>query len=183
MDRQLSMSNVNLGLLEFTNEYFDAPSSNSQYLFETDSVPFLQMVLKGSVDYYAEYANMGFYSDIALLKMAEYGMYPSFFVMDADNSKLKDTPLEDYYSLAFSDWSDVISKSYKFLNKILSKTEGAKIIQHSVLDKGLVKIKYDNGIDIYINYFGENKQIDNITFPGKSAAVKEGSHEIEFIRP
>lgn len=183
MDRQLSMSNVNLGLLEFTNEYFDAPSSNSQYLFETDSVPFLQMVLKGSVDYYAEYANMGFYSDIALLKMAEYGMYPSFFVMAADNSKLKDTPLEDYYSLAFSDWFDVISKSYKFLNKILSKTEGAKIIQHRVLDKGLVKIKYDNGIDIYINYFGENKQIDNITFPGKSAAVKEGSHEIEFIRP
>ena len=38
-------------------EYFDIPVVNSQYLFETDTVPFLQIILKGHIDYYAPYAN------------------------------------------------------------------------------------------------------------------------------
>ena len=42
------------------DSYLDIPMSNSQYIFETDSVPFLQMVLKGAMDYYVPYRNLGF---------------------------------------------------------------------------------------------------------------------------
>ena len=94
MEQSVALSRVNSYLWKYTDEYFDIPTSCSQYLFETDTVPFLQIVLKGSMDYYAPYANQGFYTTESILKMAEYGCYPSFMVTASDNHSLTDTPLE-----------------------------------------------------------------------------------------
>lgn len=136
----------------YTDEYTNIPLKNSQYLFETDSVPFLQIVLKGSIDYYAPYANQGFYNQTNKLKMIEYGAYPSFIVMSEDNEKLIDTPLEDYFSLNYNDWSGVLREVYEYVNGALKEVEGCQIVAHKILDTGVAAVIYDNGKTIYINY-------------------------------
>ena len=76
----------NLYMLKYAEKITDIPMSSSQYVYETDSVPFVQMVLRGSVDYYAPYSNLGFYSEASILKMIEYGACPSFMVMGAEST-------------------------------------------------------------------------------------------------
>ncbi len=165
-------SQPNVYLWKYADEIYDMPVSNSQFLYETDSVPFLQMVLKGSIDYYAPYSNRGFYSNDCILKMIEYGMYPSFMLMDADNTELYKTPLEEYYSLNFEDWKKTISEVYNTVNSALSAVEGSEIVDYTVLKSGIVKVDYSNGVSIYVNYTGADYVSGNVT-------VKAGGYSVE----
>lgn len=165
-------SQPNVYLWKYADEIYDMPVSNSQYLYETDSVPFLQMVLKGSIDYYAPYSNRGFYSNDCILKMIEYGMYPSFMLMDADNTELYKTPLEEYYSLNFDDWKNTILDVYNTVNSALSAVEGSEIVDYTVLKSGVVKVDYSNSISIYVNYTGADYVSGNVT-------VKAGGYSVE----
>ncbi len=164
----------NLYLVKYASEIVDIPISNSQYVYETDSVPFLQMVLRGSVDYYAPYSNQGFYSNASILKMIEYGAYPSFIVMGENNFSLNDTPLENYFSLNFGDWEDRILNVYDKVNGALSSVKGQAIVGHCVEAEGVYCTNYENGVDIYVNYNDEEYvTAEGITVPAGGYTVEE----------
>ena len=164
----------NLYMLKYASKIIDIPVSGSQYIYETDSVPFLQIVLRGSVDYYTPYSNLGFYSDASVLKMIEYGAYPSFMVMAEDNFSISDTPLENYFSLNYQDWKVKIESVYKDVNATLSKVKGAEIIDHEVVAEGIYKTSYANGVSIYVNYTGEDYVTEGgVTVPECGYAVEE----------
>jgi len=164
----------NLYLLKYASKIVDIPVSNSQYVYETDSVPFLQMVLRGSVEYYAPYANQGFYSNASILKMIEYGAYPSFMVMEADNFALNDTPLENYFSLNFSDWEERIENVYAKVNDALKAVNAAEIVSHHVEAEGVYCTTYDNGVSIYVNYNNEDYVTEEgISIPAGGYVVEE----------
>lgn len=164
----------NLYMLKYASKIIDIPVSGSQYIYETDSVPFLQMVLRGSVDYYAPYSNLGFYSEASVLKMIEYGAYPSFMVMGADNFSISDTPLENHFSLNYGDWKDRIEGVYKDVNEALSKVKGASITGHKVVAEGVYVTDYENGTSIYVNYnHDEYVTEEGVTVPGCGFAVEE----------
>ena len=164
----------NLYLVKYASEIVDIPMSSSQYVYETDSVPFLQMVLRGSVDYYAPYSNQGFYSNASILKMIEYGAYPSFIVMGADNFSLNDTPLENYFSLNYKDWDEKIQSVYKKVNEALSGVKGQAIVGHMVEAEGVYCTTYENGTNIYVNYNDkEYVTKEGVTIPAGGYAVEE----------
>lgn len=164
----------NLYMLKYAEKITDVPMSNSQYIYETDSVPFLQMVLRGSVDYYAPYSNLGFYSNASILKMIEYGAYPSFMVMGADNFAISDTPLENHFSLNFEDWEEKIYDVYGNVNEALSKVKGASITKHSVVAEGVYETAYNNGVRIYVNYNNEEFVTEEgVTVPACGYVVEE----------
>lgn len=164
----------NLYLVKYASEIVDIPVSNSQYIYETDSVPFLQMVLRGSVDYYAPYSNQGFYSNASILKMIEYGAYPSFIVMGADNFSLNDTPLENFFSLNYKDWEDKMFSVYEKVNGALSGVKGQAIIGHRVEAEGVYCTTFENGKDIYVNYNDEEYvTAEGITVPAGGYIVEE----------
>ena len=163
----------NLYMLKYAEKITDIPMSNSQYIYETDTVPFLQMVLRGSVEYYAPYSNLGFYSNASILKMIEYGAYPSFMVMGADNFSISDTPLENYFSLNFKDWEDKIYHVYGQVNEALSKVKGAAFVSHQTEGEGVYCTTYDNGVQIYVNYNNE----DYVT--EKGVTVPAGGYTVE----
>ncbi len=148
-----------------TGEYFNIPMTCSQYTFETDTVPFLPIVLKGHVDYYTPYANQGFYSRLSVLKMIEFGAYPSFIVAAARNQALHNTPLEDYFSINFDDWHDSIRQVYTQVNEALAAVEGSQIERHVVLNTGIVRVDYTNGKQIFINYTTEPYNIEGREVP------------------
>lgn len=173
--KNVAMTMPNAYLFSYTDAYFDIPMQNSQYLYETDSVPFLQIVLKGSMDYYTAYANQGVYSQANVLKMIEYGAYPAFMVIAEDNYSMKDTPLEDYCSLNFWDWEDVIVKTYETVAPALEAVEGACIERHYVLDTGVVCVAYSNGTSIFINYTENDYAVEEIIVPASRYLVERGA--------
>ena len=160
-----ALYNPNAYCWKYAEEYFDMPMANSQYLFETDTVPFLQIVLKGSINYYSQFLNQGYCSHNTILKMIEYGMYPSYIVMAADNYALSKTAMTDYFSLNFDDWRSDMAETYAYVNKALSSVEGSTIVSHSVLRQGVVRVKYSDNTVIYINYNAEDITADGVTVP------------------
>lgn len=161
----------NLYCLKYTSDYFNIPVNNSQYQFETDTVPFLQIVLKGSIDYYSEFANQGYCSQGTVLKMIEYGVYPAFIVMQADNYQLTDTAVDDLFSLCFYDWRAEIGHIYNQVNTALAEVEGSYIIEHTAMSEGVVMVTYSNNKKIYINYLSEKVLVDGIELSPQSFCV------------
>ena len=157
------------------DSYLDIPMSNSQYIFETDSVPFLQMVLKGAMDYYVPYMNLGFYSDYTILKTIEYGACPSFIVVNAQSYELADTPLENMFSANYKDWSGNIENAYNKISQVLDLVQGAKITKHEMEAVGVVRVSYDNGRTILVNYNSEEVVCDGETIPALGCLVKGGN--------
>lgn len=158
----------------YVSDYLDMPLTNSQYLFETDTVPFLQIVLKGAMNCYSPYINLGYYSDSALLKMVEYGVYPSFIVAQAESYELEDTPLEDMFSVNYGDWSDKIVRIYNFMSGALDAVEGQVITEHRMMATGVARVTYDGGTCIYVNYNNEAVTVDGVTVPAMSYLVGGG---------
>ena len=147
----MTLFNPNQYLLKYTSVYRNTPVSGSQDLYETDSVPFLQLVLSGNMTMIAPYANDGFYSKIDLLKCIEYNVYPSYLLTEADNVDLVNTTLADESSTKFTNWRATIEASYHFVSDVLKQVEGQKMLAHERLNECVFAVTYENGV-IYINY-------------------------------
>lgn len=170
----LALYNPNQYLWKYAKDIFDTPMTNSQYLFESDTVPFLQIVLKGSVDYYGPYSNMSFYSKMDILKLIEYGAYPSFKLTGKSNTELAYTTSSELYSTNYVDWKKNIIDSYNYINKGLSKVEGKMIADRTVLSVGVVKVDYEGGISIIVNYTGSEYKLDGVVVHAQDYAVLGG---------
>lgn len=157
------------------SSYLDMPMTSSQYLFETDTVPFLQIILKNHIAYFAPYCNLGFYSENALLKMVEYGAYPAFVVAQAQSHMLEDTPLSEMFSVCFADWQEGIVEDYSYLAAALNAVEGRDIMEHRMVAPGLACVSYEGGVQIYVNYNAESVTVGSVTVPARSYLVEGGS--------
>ena len=166
--------NPNAYLWDTTEVYLDVPMVNSQYLFQSDTVPFMQIVLKGHIEYYNSYINIGAFSRNSLLKMLEYGTYPSFVLTGVQSSVLKDTQQEEFFSTYYEDWMPTIVDMYSVLNEVLSQVEGEEIVDHKALAEGVAVTTYSNGVRVYVNY-GTNDYMyaaDSVIIPAQSYEVK-----------
>lgn len=104
--------------------------------------------------------------------MIEYGAYPSFFVMGAENRALVNTPLEEYFSLNYDDWKASIENVYSQVNRALAPVEGREIQEHRVIRQGLVRILYEGDVCLYVNYNSQEEMIDDTVVPAYGFIVK-----------
>ena len=131
---------------------YAVPSSHSGYMVFSDTVPFLQMVLKGYVDYYADYSNFNADRQTELLQMVEYGSYPSWIVTGKNSLELLNTPSSWLYTSEYNVWKGEMIDEYQFVAQALEAVDGYKIVSHEKLAEGVIRITYDNGVSIVINY-------------------------------
>lgn len=155
-------------LLAYTSIYRDAPMSSGRYIFETDSVPFVQLVLSGNTTLYAPYANQSFYSRSDILRCIEYNTWPSFVMTGEESDALRKTVSEELFSTCFMDWKDIIVDYYKQVEETLAPVAGQQMISHTALADGVVRIAYESGA-VYVNYTKEIVVADGIELQAESA--------------
>ncbi|MCC8167882.1 MAG: DUF5696 domain-containing protein [Clostridiales bacterium] len=160
-------------LWQYTDAILDMPLGSSEYQYVTEEVPFLSMVLKGIIPMYSDYVNFEANKTEFKLKMIEAGVYPSFYVTYESSSALIYTNSNDLYSTQFSTYKDTIVEYDTELRELAELTEGAYIINHEKTDEGVVKVTYDNGVVIYVNYEDEDIEVDGITVGAESYKVGE----------
>ncbi|MBN2540446.1 MAG: hypothetical protein JXB08_02855 [Bacilli bacterium] len=136
----------------YTNAFYNTPLYNSQLKYYDDVVPLLQIVLKGSVDMYASYLNYNSLGKETLLNLIDFGINPAYVLTYEPSSRLKETDLGRYYTTQFDLWKETIGTEYTYVNDALKHVNGVAFESRTVLDYGIVKVSYENGIDIYINY-------------------------------
>lgn len=158
--QKTSMYLANQYLWKYIQEMYDVPVVNGQFLYESDTVPFLQIVLKGEIDYFGSTLNTGTYSIDRILRYIEYGAYPSFITAYSESIALDNTSEADLFSTNFGDWEETMVETYQIINDALSKVEGKTIMEHRALEPGVVRVTYQDGTCIYVNYTSQNKVIE-----------------------
>lgn len=154
-DYLINSSNPNLYTWKYVDRYLDAPVFNSQYIIETDTVPFLQLVLNGSMEIYSPYSNFSFYTDSDVLRMIDYNVYPSFVLSHEPAYLLMATNSANYFSTEYAEYKDLIKSIYERVNGALKYTVNSEWINRKVIENGVIVNTYQNGIEILINYKDE----------------------------
>jgi hypothetical protein len=171
---KLNMESPNMYLWKYTDRYLQSPVGSSQYVFETDAVPFLQMVLNGTMEVYAPYSNFSFYTQSDILRMIDYNLAPSFILSKEPSYQLASTPSADLYSTEFNQYEGLIKSVYSKVNDVLNQVIGYTWVNRTVLDNGVILNTYNNGNEtkqIIINYTDETVTHEQSSVAPLSASV------------
>ena len=162
--------------LKYTNKNLDYSMFSSQYLAFDDTVPFYSIVASGYVELYSKYINFFSNARDDLLRMIDYNVYPSFLLTKEKASKLEESSLNYIYSSAYDDYKEEVKVYYNFVNDALKNVINSKIINRVVLQDGVVKISYDNNVDIIVNYLNKDVLYNHQTIPYKNYLVLGGNN-------
>ncbi|WP_274361696.1 DUF5696 domain-containing protein [Paenibacillus thermotolerans] len=171
----LALYRPNYYLWKFADRIMDLPTGTSSFLLESEEVPFLQLVLKGYIDYYAQASNFNANPQKEQLRMIDYGSYPSFILTDEDPIKLANT--ESSWSLFTSQytvWKDQVVKEYRTIVDALEPVAGATFEKREKVQEGVFRNRYSNGTVIYVNYNINEVTADGNTIPAQGFLVLEG---------
>jgi len=146
----------NLYLLPYAKKYLMTPMTSSNFRIYTDTVPFMAELFHGTIEAFAPFANFIANQRLALLKMIDYGLYPSYILTNESAYKLQDTELRQIYSSSYGIWKDKIQTDYQFLNNALSVVYDASITSREVITTGVYKNSYSNGVILYVNYTNQS---------------------------
>ncbi|MFB1051001.1 DUF5696 domain-containing protein [Paraliobacillus sp. JSM ZJ581] len=167
----IAMYRPNDYMWHLTDRYHDIPMFSSNYSFVSDTVPFIQIVLKGYLPYYATFSNFHSNTQDDLLRMIEYGAYPSFYLTKEPSHLLIDTPSKDLYTTQFEEWESAIVEQNLTMQQSLGQVEGASIIKRIVHDIGVIEVIYSNGKSMVVNYNHESVEVNGKLVDGKGFRV------------
>lgn len=143
--------------------------SSNQAKF-SDTVPFIPIVLSEKITY-GRSGNFFSNTSNEVLRMIDYNLYPSFYITNESSNLLLNTKSNNIYTSRFIDWQPTIVDQYHYINDALKNVVGSSIIKREIINVGLVKNSYSNGVVIYVNY-SENDYIDS------GVTIKSDSYEV-----
>jgi hypothetical protein len=168
---RLALYEPNAYALKSADVIFNIPMNNSNYIYETDSVPFIQTVLSGSIDYYAPYLNFGTNTVEEILRLIDYNAYPSYMLTKEYTNKLAKTNLNDIYSTRYNEWKPYILKTYKMVSSVLNEVKGKEIVDRFIPQDNISITIYDGNVAVVVNYSDKSYKYKNVTVEGLSAKV------------
>ncbi len=172
---KLNIENPNMYVWEYTDRYLNAPAGTSQYVFETDSVPFLQILLHGTMEIYGPYSNFSFYTQKDILRMIDYNLSPYFVFTKEPAYLLSDTVSSDMFSTEYAQYKTLLGEVYGKVNAALSAVQGYDWTDREVVESGVIVNTYEkngNTKKVIINYTDSAVNCLGTTVPAQSAAVR-----------
>ena len=150
---------------------FSIYAHSNQYLFTDEDVPFIQMVIHGSILYAGETFNGMSNEEMDYLKRVEYGFVP-YYVVTKEPPYLKyATRMRSLIAPEYSQWRDHIINSYKDYTENLSDVWNVKMNKHTRLSDTLVAVEYENGKTVVINYADTEQNYKGTKIEAKSYGV------------
>lgn len=171
-EMKMNIKTPGMYLWQYTDRYLQAPVGHSQYIFETDAVPFLQIVLDDTMEIYAPYANFSFYTQTDILKMIDYNLSPSFILTKEPSYKLADTVSADLYSTEYELYDELIQEIYAQVNGVLKQVSGYRWIDRRTAEDGVIVNVYEKGSSVkkvIINYTDETVTAEGVSIEPLSA--------------
>jgi len=158
-------------LWKYTDRFLQTPVFPTQYILQTDTVPFLQLVLHGTMEMYAPYSNFSFYTQRDILRMIDYNVYPSFALTHKPAHLLSSTNSLKFFSTEYDIYRDIIKHVYIEISAVLSHVKGREWLNRTVLAEGVILNEYSEGIKILVNYTDNIYQYAGVAVNALSAQV------------
>lgn len=166
----------NAFMLPSADAIYDLPESSSGNTEMAYSVPFYQMVIHGTIPYSGNISgNMSADYTKQKLKWIEYGSRPSFVLTYESSELLKNTYSDFAFATDFKEHIETINECLTEFNTKLKFTANEKIVDHKVISDELVKVSYEGGNSVIINYSKCDTVLENIKIPAEDYIVIKGA--------
>lgn len=168
--KKLMTNGANAYSFAYSSDIINVPIDANKYQIVDERIPFYEMILHGCISYSTELLNFQDDEDMTgiVLQMIEAGASPHYVFTWEESSRMKDTGLNRYYATTFDVWQNEALDIYRQVNEALKYVSGSVITGHEILDGGVRKVTYDNGVIIYINYDDEAQKADGMEIPAMS---------------
>jgi len=174
-NQELLIDNSGLYAFAYTQKMSGMASDCSHYRVANESVPFLQMVLHGSMKLYTTPINLASNPEIAALRAIEYGMLPNFQVTYESSSVLKKSEYTDNYASGYESWRDDILYAYGMAQQCMEGLLDQAIVAHCCVTEDVYATTYANGVVVYVNYGKIDVTVDGVTVPARGVCRKGGA--------
>lgn len=148
--------------------------SHSLYPYFTDTVPIVPILSSGYMQTYGN-ASINFSSDPQrdMLRSIEFQILPRYVLMTEPTSAMELYRIQGIGQ--FDAWKDQMVKQYQYIDGALQYTQGAQIVDYTVLAPGVNRVAYDNGYVILVNYQAHDFTYkDQVVKANDYLVVKEG---------
>lgn len=149
--------------LPYAERISDAPLRSSGFDVFDEDVPFYQLVLHGVLPCSGTAVNSSPDSAEALLTTIAMGCEPSYDMIYAQASDLKDTVLDGLYYAHYGYWTRAAAGGYALARDVLSGVSGAFMTGY-VRDGDISVTTYANGTEIVVDYEKQEITVDGMTF-------------------
>ncbi|MHB8962927.1 MAG: DUF5696 domain-containing protein [Saccharofermentanales bacterium] len=129
----------------------DLPVFTNMLPLSDEQIPFYPMILHSRIPYSTTPVNLFYDEDYQLLKLAEYGLVPSFKLTDDVRGTLRESGLNWLFSSRYTGWLAEIEKVGGMFGDELGSLYSQTMTRHEVLGDGVVKVTYEQDV-LYINY-------------------------------
>ena len=160
----LMVEKGNIYTVKYADYIVNLPSSAAAAKRDyCQSVPFVQSILHGTVNYTTEPLNLAKNTETALLKAAEYGAVPHFEVYYEDFST-EDKQDACHYTYCAS----LAQTDYERIANTFKSLQNEKITNHYRVKKGVYCTEYSSDISVYVNYNEKDVKVNGVTVEARS---------------
>lgn len=164
---------------KYADTVIDLPMGSSEILSTTGSIPFIQIVLHGYVDYTGSAFNVDADYTTSILKAVETGAGLYFRWMGEENSVFQYTDFTNFYSLHYTDTLDDAIDAYAKVSEFCDLVQGQTITAHSQIEAyienpyigeipsesirsstdNVFMTTFESGIQVVVNYNSYNVEL------------------------
>jgi hypothetical protein len=153
--------------------YYDMPLGDNGYIYTSEAVPFLPIVLAGYLPTYGPALNFAADRQDDLLRHLEYGIYPSYFLTQEATANMLNTPSYWIYTSSYEQWGADVRQTYQWMNALLAPVRGQPISGHEQVADGVFATTYADGHQMVVNYRQAPFRLGETTIPARDAVLME----------
>ena len=150
-NRKIAVSDANAYSASNADMIFEAPMQSTKDDIFDEDIPFYQMVFKGYIPMSSVSVNLSAEANDIILKSLESGCGLTYTLYNNSDIALIDAKYPVFSSGNYSDLKEDIIRNIKNLSAYYDSMNGAKIIHHEIMENGLRKTIFDNGVSVYVN--------------------------------
>ena len=170
------LEKANCYLWRYAAALKNMPIACSDYTYVKREIPFLAITVSGKIPYYTEYVNFQANTRKFFLHLVEQGTRPTFLLTAEDPIRLQNTNSNDIYSARWELYQEMIpdwTRELEALHEVLGK---AQITGHT-FEGDLVRVKWSNGVQVYVNFGSRAASMDGVTVDPLSYQIVQGGAE------
>lgn len=167
-------SGANAYMFNLSDMFLNVPLTSNEYDSTNYSIPFLQMVLRGKVDYAGTPMNLTGDTTNAVLRAAQSGANLYYLFGSENTDEIVESDYTDFYSIDYSYYKDYLIKTAKKYQSDFKDTVNQEIVSYIELESGVSKTVFANGSTVYVNLNNFDVTVENISLTAKTYIVKKG---------